>query len=98
MATITDFDAWLDSVDPDDYKEVYCLYKSVEECEEWGMYSTSENNGKLFVKGPVGDTLMLASEKAKKTFLNILEDRYCDDGMDIESWYGFMRAMKNDKA
>ena len=38
MATITDFDAWLDQADPEGYEEVYALYRAIVDCDEVGRY------------------------------------------------------------
>lgn len=97
MATITDFNAWLDEADPDDCEEIYALYKAVMDVDELGMYKCSVNNGKYFVKGNhTEDTLMLASEKARLAFMKTMDARFKIEG-DLEGWYGFERAMaKND--
>lgn len=38
--------------------------------------------------------LMLASVKAQDTFLSTLEQRFADEGLDIESTYEFYRQME----
>ncbi|MBX3640261.1 MAG: hypothetical protein KF888_07080 [Nitrosomonas sp.] len=96
MATITDFEAWLDQADPDDHEEVYALYRAVSDVDELGMYKCTINNGKYFVKGDhTEDTLMLASEKAHSAFLQAINSRFEIEG-DIEGWYGYKRAMAKD--
>ena len=97
MATMTAFDVWLECNGPESTEEIYCLYNSVQNCEGLGIYTTTAKNGKLFVNGTGDDTLMIASEKAKDLFLQILRKQYCD-GMDIESWYAFTKAMENPNA
>ncbi|MDS4031853.1 MAG: hypothetical protein RKO66_17535 [Candidatus Contendobacter sp.] len=99
MGTITDFDSWLDQADPDDFEEVYALYKAVETGEEYGIYSckVSPDRTKWFVKaGHTEDTLMLASEKAKGHFLSTIHRRYGDAELDMESWYHYKRNMAKD--
>ncbi len=39
---------------------------------------------------------MLASIKAEETFLSMLENRYSEDGLDIETLYDFNRSMEDD--
>ena len=96
MATITDFDSWLDQADPDGHEEVYALYRAVADVDEFGMYKCTMNNEKYFVKGDhTDDTLMLASEKAHSAFLNVINSRFEIEG-DIEGWYGYKRAMAKD--
>ena len=98
MATITDFAAWLEQANPDDHEEVYALYRAVADEEEMGLYECSRNaRGQLFVKANhTDDTLMIASASAKALFLQKMEEQYCDDPSDMESWYGYKRAMAKD--
>ncbi|QJY38210.1 hypothetical protein HOO69_16720 (plasmid) [Vibrio europaeus] len=95
MSTITDFDAWLDMVDLEDHEEVYALHQAVSGCEHFGMYKIQENRGKIFVTANhIDDTLMLASEDARRYFLTVLEKRSgISEFGDIEGWHGFHRAM-----
>lgn len=98
MATITDFEQWLDeNVDGNDYIDVYSVYCTVNEGMGQGGYEIKKNqsNGRLFVTGPGENTLMIASDKAKEAFLKMIEDRYCED-MDIEGYYAFHHAMEKD--
>ena len=100
MATITDFDAWLDEADPEGYEEVHALYRAIVDCDEFGLYQckSSQDETKWFVKaGGAGDTLMLASVEAKNAFLKRIDSKYVDSELDMESWYHFNRNMeKND--
>lgn len=97
METLTEFQDWLDEIDLSDYEDVYSLYRSVNENEEFGMFKTDiAKNGQIIVScSIIDDKLRLCSEKAKKAFLHLLETKYCE-GMDIESWYGFNHAMEKD--
>ena len=93
MATITDFEEWLNEADPDSCEEIYALYKAVSDIDQHGMYECSMNNGRYFVKGDhTTNTLMLASGKAYSAFLNTINSRFQIEG-DIEGWYGFSLAM-----
>ena len=99
MNIITDFEAWLDGVSPEDHEEIYSLYSSVANCEEWGLYKTVQANGStnrwIVTCSTNEDGLRLASEKAKNAFLKHIVDKFCD-GEDIETWYGFKHAMAKD--
>lgn len=98
MATITDFQEWIDQTDLDDYNDVYSLYMTVYNLENWGGYQIQEGHvdGQYFLKGiDAEDTLMLASEKARNAFLKKIETDCCN-GEDIEAWYGFHHAMEKD--
>lgn len=99
MGTITDFDGWLDQADPDDYEEIYALYRAVANGETFGRYECKPSQGhfKWFVKaGCTEDTLMLASSKAREAFLRRIEERFGDGELDMESWYHFHRNMAQD--
>lgn len=41
--------------------------------------------------------LLIASEKARKTFLSMIETELCE-GYDVESWVGFEMAIANDNS
>lgn len=99
MATITDFEAFLDQAEPDDHEEVYALYKAVEDCCDMTFYECERApNGQWIVSSPVAsDKLRLASQDAKDAFLRLVHERYVnDEGQDIEGWYGYQRAMAKD--
>ncbi len=101
MATITDFNEWINAVELEDYNDVYCVYKSITELQEWGgftgtMRTTSKGNMYFIKCSYMDDILMLASDKAKDAFLTTLEKRFAGD-MTIEGWYDFSYSMeKND--
>lgn len=97
--TIKDFSEWLICMDLSDYEDIYSLYRSVEECETYGSFETQiakgSNNGWIVKATYLDEALHLASEKAKETFLSMIENR-CFNGMDVEGWYAYMRAMEKD--
>lgn len=99
MATTTDFNEWLFGIDLTDYNDVYSLYHTVRDLENWGGYEIKKGRtpGQYFVTAiDSEDTLMLASPKALEAFLTTIERAHCGD-TDIESWYMYLRAMeKND--
>jgi hypothetical protein len=98
MATITDFDAWLDQADPEGHEELYGLYRCVIDGEDFGSWKCRKHDDKLFVSaGNIEDTLMIASEPAKSAFLGVLRDRYVPDkDFSVEGWYEFAGAMAKD--
>ena len=97
--TTKDFSAWLICMDLSDYEDIYSLYRSVEECETYGSFDTQIakgfNNGWIVKATYIDESLYLASEKAKNTFLSMIEKRQFN-GMDVEGWYAYMRAMEKD--
>ena len=100
MATITDFEAWLDQADPEGHEEVYSLYRAVVDTTQMGPFQCKPakgGNGLIVYADHIDDTLLLASDKAKSAFLNEIEKRYVNNDMNIEGWYEFNRSMaKND--
>lgn len=99
METTTDFSAWLSCLDLTNYEEIYSLYRSVADCDEYGMYSTQVangvNNGWIVKATFLDDALHIASDKAKHMFLSIIAAKYFN-GMDLEGWYAYMHAMEKD--
>ncbi|HBS86442.1 MAG: hypothetical protein A2W91_19700 [Bacteroidetes bacterium GWF2_38_335] len=102
MATTSNFKEWVDFVELENYEEIYCIYRSVSDIDEWGAFKCTEkktSKGSMyFLKCDYcDDTLMLASEKAREYFLKYIESTYVKSDMDIEGWYYFNREMeKND--
>lgn len=98
MAT-KDFSEWLVCMDLSDYEDIYFLYRSIEDCDAYGSFETQiakgSNNGWIVKTTYLDEALHLASEKAKETFLSMIENRYFN-GMDVEGWYAYMRAMEKD--
>lgn len=88
---------WLDWIDLDSYEEIYCLYKSVKDKDEYGLFKVTEEKGKFRLKANHMDEILeFTSEDELLRFADLIEEEYMDD-MDAESWYGFNRAMeKND--
>ena len=99
MAVITDFSAWLDCAELENYEEVYCLYRSVADCSEYGLFNTQvangKNNGWIVSASHLEESLHLCSQKAKDTFLSMIEKRFCGD-MSIEGWYSYKHTMEKD--
>lgn len=100
MPTTTDFSAWLSCIDLSDYNDVWSLYHTVSDLSNYSSFEITEkktaNEARYFLKSvECDDTLMLASEKARQTFLAMIEDGYCE-GMDIEGYYDYHHAMEKD--
>lgn len=97
MATTTDFQEWLDNLDETNIEEIYCLYESIVGVTQMGGFNCSQNNGRLFIKTDQNDsTLMLASGKAVKAFLDKLDSEYGGDFGWVGGHYEFVRAMEKD--
>lgn len=100
MATITDFSAWLSCIDLSDYNDVWSLYHTVSDLSDYSSFEIDvkkDSKGtKYFLKSvECDDTLMLASEKARQTFLSMIEASYCE-GTDIEEYYAYHHYMEKD--
>jgi len=98
MAT-TEFESWLSChIVPTDYLDVYNCYLAIHDKHSNYRFETKYNpsQDKLFVTpNGTSDTLMIASEKARKTILRMIEEKYCG-GMDIEGYYAYHHAMEKD--
>jgi hypothetical protein len=96
MATTTSFDEWFGmGNEPDGHEDLYDLFHA-SRGEGLGTYSVSTKGDQTFIKGPSGDTLLLASSIAAKAFGRTLEGMKSDPEMDFESWIGFKRAIAKD--
>lgn len=95
--TTQDFDTWLESTDLSDFNDVYSLYHSVSELEQWAGFSTVQAPNGAYILNSVdtGENLCMSTVKSRDAFLKKIEADYCD-GMDIESWYSFHHAMEKD--
>lgn len=96
MAT-TDFQIWLDNLDDDDIETIHFLYESISGETEMGGFKTTKKNDTLVIKSDHNDqTLILASEKAKKTFLDKLNKEYGGEFGWVGGHYEFVRSMNKD--
>ena len=94
MATITDFESWLDQIRPKSSVDVYSLYRAIIDQENLGRFHCLKNDAQLFLRtDKANDVLMLASDKAVKEFLSTLRERFNIEG-DIRGWYITRRAME----
>lgn len=97
MTNTTDFDVWLEENDPDGHEEIYALYQAADERESYGLWEVKTQGDKTFIVGSAG-TLQLLSEMARQKFVQRVNALKSDPEMDMESWYGFERAMANPNA
>lgn len=87
---------WISHLDLEGYEEIYCLYQSVAEIDEYGLFKAYKKGEHIFVKSDIMDEeLELSNENKQKEMLEIIEEEYMD-GMDSEGFYGFHRAMEKD--
>lgn len=100
MATLTDFDEWLDVAVPSDMVEdVFALYEAVTGEKVFAQYkAVRAANGQLLVSyGEDNDWLRLATKSAKEGFLRRLGGRYVGEGqMSIPAWYIMHKGMASD--
>ncbi|MCK1794288.1 hypothetical protein [Pseudomonas violetae] len=100
MATLTDFDEWLDGAVPSDMVEdVYALYEAVDGETEFAQYkAVRAANGQLLVSyGEGSDWLRLATNDAKEGFLRRIGGRYvAEGGMSVGAWYIMHQSMASD--
>jgi hypothetical protein len=94
----TDFDQWLDFVQPENYEDVYNLYQSVINCDAFGIYTVIAKGSEQWIVRAENEeeSLFLASRAARDAFLNHIERLYCDGGMNIEGWFYFNHSQSKD--
>ena len=99
MATITNYMDWLSSLSIEDDDEVYSLFNSVLQCEEWGSFKTQVAKGSderwIVSAEGVDESLRLGSQKAKDAFLKHIELVFCGE-LTMEGWYSYQKAMAKD--
>jgi hypothetical protein len=69
MATITDFQIWLDQILLETQEEADDLIDSVANVTAAGDFATTRKHGKYYVEGPGLDILLLVNEKARSAFI-----------------------------
>jgi hypothetical protein len=94
MATVTDFESWLDRIRPKSTVDVYSLYRGIIDQENFGRFHCLKSNAQLFLRtDKADDVLMLTSGEAVEEFLSTLRERFNIEG-DIRGWYIARRAME----
>lgn len=86
---------WLESMDLDEYEDIYQLYQTVRYKNDYGSFTYNETDKITIGCTYIDGKLILEGEDEYMQFLNLIEQEYMDD-MDAESWYGFKRAMDKD--
>jgi len=85
------------AVEPEDHREAYALYKTVDDCASFGIYEVKPARGgsdRWIVSAPNSNqTLLLASNDAREAFIMHLTTAYGDRDLDMESWYFFQCSM-----
>ena len=94
MATITDFESWLDNIRPKNTIDIYSLCRAIVNQENFGRFHCLKNNAQLFLRtDKADDVLMLISDEAAQEFLSTIRQRF-NIGGDIRGWYITRRAME----
>lgn len=93
---ITTFDGFLNSIE--DLEEAYFLDQAIRSECEVGYYNCIRSGNQLIISSNLwADSLCLASDAAKKSFLERLQERWTiDKGWSIEASYDFKRANEKD--
>lgn len=99
MAKTTNYEEWLQNVQPQGPEEVFDLYSSVGNFEGSGRFYTTKNvtnDGYEYIVRADGveDDLFLDSDEAKFAFLAHLKTNYTDAGEnDIDGWYELKKEL-----
>lgn len=75
------------------------MYLTITTKVDYGSFRYSETeDGRIFIKNNLSDiTLLLATEKAKNAFLNILNKQWGGDFVDVAMHWDYLRIInKND--
>lgn len=90
---------WISYQDLESYEDVYCLYRSIAEIDEYGLFSAYRKGDSVFVKSDLmhdeEEELELTNQSQIDEILKIIEEEYMD-GMHPEGYYAFYRAMEKD--
>ncbi len=91
------FRIWIDKY-VDEFSDAVELDQAVRYEMDYGMFKVSRDGDLLFIYVDDGRSLYLRGEKAKKTFLDILEEKYSlGDGLSLEDSDSFQRAIDDDR-
>lgn len=97
--TITDFNVWLEEVNLVDKDDIDSLYRAVDELSDYGSFKVKvaqgTDNGWILYAEFCESNLHIKTEKARETFLRIIEEKYCE-GMTEDAWYTFHKEMEKD--
>lgn len=93
-----EFQEYLDHIMDINLDEINDLYLTIITKVNYGSFYYSETeDGRIFIKNNVSDiTLLLATEKAKKTFLNILNKQWGGDFEDVAMYWDYLRVINKD--
>jgi hypothetical protein len=97
MDSTSNFHDWLEQNDVEGHEEIYELYHAVQGRETFGNFEVSTSGEKTFIKGPAS-ILVLATKSAEAAFSKLVYELKADDGLDMDSWYGYQRNMADPKA
>lgn len=94
--TTTDFNEFLSNIE--DLEDAFCLDQTIRTKSDYGCYHYQEKEGNVFIKAtyPQETTLHLASEKAQKYFLDLLERSWSEEGIPLGVYYEMKRQMEKE--
>lgn len=92
-----DFEEWLESEYIETEREKDDLITAVRESRTVGRFNVSRRGAQLAIRGQGDSPLVLVSEKARRTFLKLIEALRVDDP-DNDPDEGFRRNMENPHA
>ena len=98
MATITNFDEWLDEACDGSPADVYALHEAVNGETDFAQYHcTPTANGQWIVSCHGAENqLRLVTTTARETFPCCLHGRYVEGGMPVGTWYAMHHALDKD--
>lgn len=98
MATITNFDEWLDEACAGSPEDVYALHEAVSGETNFAQYRCEPTANDQWIVSCRGaeNRLRLATATAREAFLRCLGGRYVEGGMHVGTWYAMHHALAKD--
>lgn len=85
---------WVEGLDLDHYEDIYALYCTVNNKENFGLFSYEEYDNEILIRADhIDDELILISDEQRKRLADLIEEEYMGN-MDPEGWYGYNRALE----
>ena len=81
MAIVTNFFDWVEDVDHENFYDVYCLYKALNNLTEWGAFRVyhrvTQRGSMYYVECTyIEDILLLGSVKTRDNFIRFIERKF----------------------
>jgi len=87
---------WLNNADLENYEEIYSLYRTVKDKQNYGLFEIIKRSDKIILKANnLDETIEFNNDDELRKFGDLIVEEYMDD-MDAEGWYAFKKEMEKD--